>query len=323
MILTLTPNTGLDRTLLVPNFEMNTLALRASASLRASQSVLGMGAKGADVSWILAELGIPSLALGFAGGKNGREMARMLRRRGAQARFVWTEGETRLNTVVVAGDGSGQFTIAAPGYSVQPADLAALEAAYRRALKRASCVVLGGSLPEGAPVDFFCGYIEMARHAGIPVVLDASGAALEAGVQAKPDFIKPNRSELEGLVGGSLSELDDIYRAAVHLLAERGVQTAASAGEAGVIAVSRQGAWRVQPLRVAVVSTAGAGDGLTAGLAWALSTGRPLTDGLALGVAAASAVLLSLPTADCRRQDVERLLPQVVVEAYPAAGGGG
>jgi fructose-1-phosphate kinase PfkB-like protein len=45
--------------------------------------------------------------------------------------------------------------------------------------------------------------------------------------------------------------------------------------------------------------------------------GQPLEEGLRLGVAAATAVLLQPGTADCRRADVEAFLPQVQLLPYP------
>jgi fructose-1-phosphate kinase PfkB-like protein len=103
MIITLTPNTGIDHTLQVPSFQLN-------STIRAAGSAWGMGGKATDVSWILGRLGIPTRALGFAAGPNGQRMESMLRERGAETDFVWVEGETRLNTILIVS-GEGQSTI--------------------------------------------------------------------------------------------------------------------------------------------------------------------------------------------------------------------
>src|SRR5512133_776499 len=105
MIVTLTPNTGLDYTLQVSSFRLN-------ETIRATDSAWGMGGKATDVSWILGKLGVPTRALGFAAGSNGLRMENMLRERGVETDFVWVEGETRLNTIVVIPD-QGQSTITA------------------------------------------------------------------------------------------------------------------------------------------------------------------------------------------------------------------
>src|SRR5512134_2889177 len=103
MIITLTPNTGIDHTVQISSFQPN-------STIRALESAWGMGGKATDVSWILGKLGVRTRALGFAAGRNGRRMESMLRERGAETDFVWVEGETRLNAVIVV-EGEGQSTI--------------------------------------------------------------------------------------------------------------------------------------------------------------------------------------------------------------------
>src|SRR3970040_462533 len=103
MIITLTPNTGLDHTVQLSSFQLNN-------TIRAIDSAWGMGGKATDVSWILGKIGIPTRALGFAAGPNGVRMENMLRERGVKTDFTWVDGESRLNTVVVV-PGEGQSTI--------------------------------------------------------------------------------------------------------------------------------------------------------------------------------------------------------------------
>lgn len=304
MIVTVTPNTAIDRTLFVPSFQLN-------RTIRASMAAVGMGGKAADASWILGELGIPSLALGFAAGQTGRQMESMLRARGVETDFIWVEGETRVNTLIVCEDGSGQSTIAVDSLVVASADVAALEARCQAALDGATCLVAGGSLPPGVDPAFYTGLVRSARERGIPVIFDASGPSLAAGLAGRPTFIKPNQAELEELAGQPVPSVEAAYRAARDLQARHGISLVVTLGEDGALAVLPDRAYRIPPLPVEIVSTAGAGDGVLAGLAAALSGGEPLEEGLRLGFAAASAILLTPATADCRRADVERLLPAV------------
>src|SRR5215204_7825981 len=112
MIITLTPNTGIDHTLLLSSFQLN-------STIRAIDSAWGMGGKATDVSWTLGKLGVPTRALGFAAGANGIRMENMLRERGVETDFVWVEGESRLNVIVVV-DGEGQSTITSSSLTVSP-----------------------------------------------------------------------------------------------------------------------------------------------------------------------------------------------------------
>src|SRR5512132_2747489 len=118
MIITLTPNTGIDHTVLVSSFQLND-------TIRAIDSAWGMCGKATDVSWILGKLGVPTRALGFAAGSIGARMEAMLRERGAETDFVWVNGESRLNTVLVV-PGEGQSTITSSSMQVLPQHLSQL-----------------------------------------------------------------------------------------------------------------------------------------------------------------------------------------------------
>jgi 1-phosphofructokinase family hexose kinase len=304
MIVTLTPNTALDYTVVVPR-------LAPHATLRASEHAWGMGGKAADAAWILGKLGQPVLALGCAAGATGARMEVLLREHGVITDFTPVDGETRLNVVVVTGDGSGQSTLTVPSLRVSPEQLARLEARYRAALEAASCVVLGGSLPAGMPADFFAGAIGQARARGLPVIFDASGPALRGGLAGEPTLIKPNRDELGELLGEPDLSPKAVAAAARRLQAAHGCDVVVTLGAAGAVAVLGERAYRVPPLRVPVASTAGAGDGVLAGLALAHSQGAPPEDGLRHGFALAGAIVQTLATADFNVADYQALLPRV------------
>jgi 1-phosphofructokinase family hexose kinase len=310
MILSVTPNTVIDRVLFVPSFELN-------KTIRASRVVVGGSGKAADASWILGELGIPSLVLGFAAGRTGQQLEDMLRAKGVVVDFTWVGGETRVSTLIVCEDGSGQSTITVSTLEVSLEHVAALRERYRAALDEAPCVVMGGSLPRGVAPALYTELIQMARARGIPVVFDASGEGLRAGLEAGPTFVKPNRDELEALTGQHVDSLERAYHAARALQEQYGASPVVTLGEAGALAILPERAYRIPPPQVAIVNTAGAGDAVLAGLTAALARGEPVEDGLRLGFAAAGAVMMTPITADCRRADVERLLPTIELIPYP------
>jgi 1-phosphofructokinase family hexose kinase len=311
MIITITPNTALDRTLFVPAF-------KNGAVMRATRALLSMAAKGTDASLVLAELGEPTTALGFAAGIAGRQMESMLRQRGVQTDFTWVEGETRVNTVVMSEDGEARFTICADALIIHPEHVSALQERYRAALGSATCIIVGGSLPSAVPADLHAGFIEEARRGGLPVILDASGPGLLAGLKAGPTVVKPNQEELAQLAGHSISGLREAYQAAVTLRDAYGASVVTTMGPNGALAVLPTRVYHIPPMNVEVRSTAGAGDAVLAGLGVALSRGEALEEGLRLGFAAAAAVLATDGTADCRREDVMRFVPQVRLIPYRA-----
>jgi 1-phosphofructokinase family hexose kinase len=270
-----------------------------------------MAGKPTDASWILAELGIPSLALGFAAGAIGQKVEMMLHSRQIKTDFVRVEGESRVNMVIVCEDGSGQTTITTSSLEVSPAQIEALMAKYDAALNEASCVVTGGTLPKGVEPSFYAEAISRARAKNIPVIFDAGEPNLSAGLAAGPTFIKPNQDELAGLVGYPVNDMATAYAAGQEILERYGTSPIMTFGGEGALAVLPGKAYRIPPLKIEVVSAAGAGDAVLAGLAASIERGQPIEEGLRLGMAAASAVCLMPGTADCRREDVERFLPQV------------
>jgi 1-phosphofructokinase family hexose kinase len=308
MIVSVTANTTLDQTLFVPFIEMG-------RTVRATQTVQSMGGKPTDASWILGELGTPSLALGFAAGAMGERVVKLLQARGVTVDFVWVGGETRINTVVVV-EGQGQFTITTSTLEVAPDHIAQLLARYDEALSTATCVVTGGTLPKAVPPSYYVGVIGKAKQRGIPVIFDADEPNLSAGLQARPDFIKPNHHELEALTGKPINTIEDAYAAGREIVAKYGTQPIITLGEKGALAVLHDKAYHMPPLDIPVVSASGAGDGVLAGITWAASQRKPIEEGLRLGIAAASAVCMLPGTADCRKEDVERLLPQVQLIPY-------
>lgn len=304
MIVTVTLSTGLDHVLFIPAFQ-------AGRTVRARRAVWSMGGKGTDVSWVLAELGVPSRALGFAAGEIGRRMEGMLQVRGIATDFVWTPGETRVNTVIIPEDTEQATTITAPAPPIRPEHLSDFRQRYTRALASARCVVLAGSVPPDVPPDIYMPLITEARAAGIPVIFDSSGPAFAAGLRAGPDFVKPNHHELEAFLGYEIPTFAALVEAARRIHAEYSVGVIVSAGVEGAIAILGERAYHVPALNVPVVNPAGAGDALVAGVAASISRGEPIEDGLRLGVAVATAVVISPGTAECHREDVERFLPEV------------
>jgi 1-phosphofructokinase family hexose kinase len=309
MIVTVTPNTGIDLSLRVPEFELN-------QTIRASQSALGMGGKATDVSWILGRLGVPNLATGFAAGYTGRQMVKMLEECGSTTRFVWTGGETRRNTIIIAQDGTGQSTFTTSTLEVLPRHLSKFNQVFQEALSQATCLVLGGSLPRGVPTSFFKNLIEIAHAQSIPVLFDASGPGLLAGLQGKPDLIKPNRVELEEITGATIHSRQDAYQAARRVQQKFGVAVIATMGREGAFAVLSDRSYWIPGLNLEVISSAGAGDGVLAGLAVAYSKRQPVEEGLRLGFALANAVLLTLPTADYDPKDLDRIYPLIELQPY-------
>jgi 1-phosphofructokinase family hexose kinase len=310
-IVSLTPNTTLDHTVIIPSF----VHLK---TIRARASFFSMGGKPTDAAYILGTLGTGSRALGFAAGAIGRRVEEMLRARGVTPDFIEVDGETRINTVIVCEDVVGQTTLTVNTLAVQPSHIQALMQRLAEALVDASVLILGGTLPRGMTPDFYADCIRMARARGVPTVFDAAEPNLSPGLAAQPTYIKPNEDELSDLVGQPVTDFDAAYRAGRDIYSRCGTCPIITMGRQGALAVLPDRAYRIPALPIEVVSAGGAGDAVLAGLAAHLHRGEPVEEGLRLGFAAAAATCLLPGTADCRPEDVERFLP--MVELIPWEG---
>ena len=164
---------------------------------------------------------------------------------GVTTDFVSAEGETRINTVIIDESTGEHTTITSASMFVKPSHLDALRQRYARALGSATVLITGGSLPPGMEPEFYVEAINMARAQGVPVLFDASQPNLGVGLEAKPSFIKPNHHELSALVGQELDSTEALHAAGSDILARYGSEVVISRGKKGVLAVLREGSYRI------------------------------------------------------------------------------
>lgn len=257
MIVTVTPNPSLDRTVRIP-------ALRRGAVLRAvAPAVLDPSGKGVNVSRALHAAGRDTLAVFPAGGRTGTALTDLLAAEGIAHRAVPTAAETRSNVSVV--EPSGVVTkLNEPGAPLAPQEIEALVEAACQVARTADWVVLCGSLPPETPETFYVDLIGRLRETAARVALDTSGPALRKGIAATPDLIKPNRHELQELLGRPIETLGAAADAAAELRASGIGAVLASLGPDGALLAGEDVRWGTASVDE-VRSAVGAGDALLAG----------------------------------------------------------
>lgn len=309
MIVTVTPNPAVDRTVLIRGFTLGT-------TNRATAERIDIGGKGINVAQHLARLRCDVVAAGFLGTRDMHGVLETLAAQGVRTDFVRVAGDTRVN-VKIRDPFTGQETeINESGPSLTPDAVDALLDKLRGLARRCAVMVFSGSLPPGVPDDLYARAIALAAGAGVKTVLDATGAALRHGIAAKPDFVKPNRAEAEELLGVSLRGEGELVAAAKRLIAYGARTAVISLGSAGAVCASAAGVWRARAPQIAARSTVGAGDAMVAALAWALMRSLAAPEALRLATALGSATAASdapLPPAG----GLEALLPEVLVESAP------
>ena len=314
MIVTVTLNAAIDRTLTVPNFQRG-------QRHRASAGVTLAGGKGINVARALKALGVPVVATGFVGGATGIRIVEELTAEAILNDFVRIEGESRTSTAVVDPTGETYTEINEWGPAVSTEELATLQEKLRYLTQGAELVVFAGSLPRDVGEDF---YAESARELArrhIPVVLDTEGEPLRLGVEAEPFLVSPNQTEAEGLVGQEFHD-DEDFLLALDRIAEMGARNVLITTENGCIALVREEReaqrFRAVAPRLEPVSTVGSGDALLGAYLAARHVGRTHEESLRAAVATGAASTLEVGAGRFDPRQAGRLQAGVVVSQLRA-----
>ena len=285
MIVTVTVNAALDRTLTVPVFQIG-------FRHRSSDVLTLAGGKGINVARALKRLDMPVVATGLAGGRTGTRIVEELTAEAILNDFVRIAAESRTSTAVVDPTSGAYTEINEWGPEVTAAELQTLSEKLHYLSRGADFVVLSGSLPRKVPTSF---YADTARELGrrdVRVVLDSEGEPLQVGVEAGPFLVSPNQREAEQLVGQELED-DDDFLMALDAIAEMGARNVLITLETGCFALLRFGkkTRRVRALApyVEPVSGVGSGDVLLAQFLASVVDERAPDETLRLAVAAGAA----------------------------------
>ena len=290
MIVTVTVNAALDRTLTVPVFQ---LGFRH----RSSEVLTLAGGKGINVARALKHLEVPVVATGLTGGRTGTRIVEELTSEAILNDFVRIAGESRTSTAVVDPSGGTYTEINEWGPEVTSTELATLMEKLHYLSQGADFVVLAGSLPRKVPTSFYADAVRDLARRDVRVVLDSEGEPLQRGVQAGPFLVSPNQREAEQLVGQELED-DDDFLMALDAIAEMGARNVVVSLENGCFALLRFGRktrrLRAFAPRVEPVSAVGSGDVLLAQLLAGLVAERQPDECLRLAVGAGTASVLEL-----------------------------
>ena len=229
MIVTVTLNAAIDRTLTVPNFQRG-------QRHRASDGVTLAGGKGINVARALKALGIPVVATGLVGGQTGTRILEELTTEAILNDFVHIEGESRTSTAVVDPTGGTYTEINEWGPAVSAKELEMLLEKLRYLTQGAEVVVFAGSLPRDVADDFYAEASRELTKRHVSVVLDTEGEPLRLGVEAEPFLVSPNQTEAEALVGQEFHDEEDL-RLGLQSIAEMGAHNVLITSDEGCVAL--------------------------------------------------------------------------------------
>ncbi len=317
MIVTVTLNAAIDRTLTVPNFQLG-------HRHRASQGLTLAGGKGINVARALKRLDVPVVATGLAGGRTGTRIVEELTSEAILNDFVRIADESRTSSAVVDPTAGTYTEINEWGPHVEPDELAMLLEKISYLARGADMVVFAGTLPRGVEDSFYAEAIRDLNRRNVPAVLDSEGPPLRLGVEAEAFLVTPNQREAEGLVGQEFGD-DEDYTMALDRIADMGARNVLITSDTrsfGLFRADRKRtSFRADAPNVEPVSAVGSGDVLLAAFLAARLAEKPLEEALRAAVAAGAASTLEVGAGRFEPREASKLQSSVDVrELEPVAG---
>lgn len=305
MILTVTPNPCVDKTVFIDRLEPGTF-------MRASKCTCIPGGKGTNVSRAVKQMGRTTRAMVVVGGHTGRHVVDMIERQdGIECVPAWVASQTRTITTVLEEPIHRQTAFFEPGSRVAPDEYSRIIETFRSAVAGAAVVCFSGTVSDPAIYRLYAELIPIARDTGARCILDSHGKEFAEGIAACPYMVKPNIAELEELVGRPLPSEAERWEG-MRTLHERGVALVAlSLGRDGAMISTASQRLVATPPSITEVNPVGSGDALVAAFAIGLVENMSLHDMARLGCAMGAANAMSWDIGHFTADEVEALLPGV------------
>ncbi len=310
MIITVTLNAALDKTLEVPSFT-------PGRRHRTVEQTTMAGGKGVNIARAIKRLGQPVIATGLAGGATGNRILDALGDEAVLNGFVRIREESRTNTAVLDPTNGMHTEINERGPAVSTMELELFREKLLYLAKGASICVFAGSLPRAMDPDIYAGLIREVRRLGVKTIIDTEGEPLRLAMRAEPDLVSPNELEAEELVGQEFHDVDDRAQAVVEMMrlgAAEAIMTVPDGCYANVLEDGVSHLYRVQVEEQDARSTVGSGDAFLAGYVAARYAGQTALECLRFGVACGAESTQHFGAGLIDPARVERLLSEVQSE---------
>jgi len=287
--------------------------LLADQKAHATHTRYDPGGNGINVARALKELGLCAHTFGLIAGESGEFLLRLVRQRLGDDHFFRIHGETRINSTVLQNNPRRQYEVSAPGPTV-PAEV--LEQVCEDFLSACGdgYGILTGSVQPGVPVTIYADLTRRIRAQGGHPVVDSHDELLRQAIAVRPFLIKPNRFELEMLIGRRLPTLTDVAHEARHLQ-ESGIdKVCVSLGAEGALLADDHGCFYSKSPALPVRSTVGSGDSMLAGLLGAFAKNKGTEDALRLAIACGSGTAMHPGTELFSINEVQQWTTQITVQ---------
>jgi 1-phosphofructokinase family hexose kinase len=309
MIITVTLNAAIDKTLAVPNFQIG-------RRHRSSEQRTTPGGKGVNIARSLKSLGQPVIATGLAGGPTGTRIIEQLTQEAILCDFVRIQQESRTSTAVIDPTSGVQTEVNEPGPEVSEAEMSLFCEKLMYLAKGADIVVFAGTHPRGVDDNVYADLIGELKRLGVTTVIDTEGEPMDLAMKAGPDLVSPNEAEAEALVGHEFRDRED-HIFGLYGICELGPREAIITHEEGCYALvgrdHERRLYEVRTERLEPVSAIGAGDVFLAGYLSARYSGRAHAESLTFAVACGAESTRHLGAGVLDPRAAERLQQDVTV----------
>jgi 1-phosphofructokinase family hexose kinase len=306
MILAVCLSPAFQRTLVLNSFSTGRVNRVASVALDA-------GGKGINAARVAVQLGEKVLCLTCLGGSTGRQTAFMLRDQGVRSAVVPTQSATRTCTTILSPD--SETELVEESASILPEEVKAVSNVFFERISQSRFVIFSGTAAPGFPDSIYREMGETSASRGVPFLIDTVSPFLDESLKARPDVVKLNLKELESWSGMALDSSTAIEKA-LGKIVSAGAKSALVTGwpgEAWALADDRLLCLRFPELKA--VNTIGSGDAASAGIAVGFIRGMNVQEAFRYGIACACANVLTPTAGSVNVEDVERILPDVVIDA--------
>lgn len=303
MIYTLTLNPAIDYYMTMENFQLGALnSLEEGYTLP--------GGKGINVSKVLKNFSVESVALGFIGGFTGDYIIKHLKEYQIENDFVTLNENTRINIKLKTKDSETEIAGISPKITVENID--ELLKKFQQ-VKKEDIVILSGSVPSSVKTTIYADIIKLLPKE-VKIILDTRGVPFIEGLKANVYLTKPNNHELEEFFNRKLNNLDEIIEAGKELQKLGSENVLVSLGKDGSILITKDEVYVGNAPQGKLISSVGAGDSMVAGIVYGIAQGNSLVEAYKYGIASGSSTAFSegLTTID----GMKSLLNKIEIKKY-------
>ncbi|MFD2043570.1 1-phosphofructokinase [Ornithinibacillus salinisoli] len=301
MIYTCTLNPSVD-------YQIETKQLDLGSLNRVENTAFYPGGKGINVSRVLRNLDVDSIALGFIGGFTGTFILEKLHEEGVKTDFVIHNEPTRMNMKIKTMDGETEVNGSGATISVDEQNQLIDKV---KQLNENDYFVLSGSLPPSISFDFYETLSSICSEKGVSLVLDIPNRSLKKLLKYRPFLIKPNQAELSEILGVEINTKQEAMEGAKELIQLGATNVIVSMGSEGAVFINNQHTAEAENPIGTLKSSVGAGDSLVGGFLASYINEHNFLKAFKYGVASGSATAFSNDL--CKNSEVEKLVSKVLI----------